>query len=169
MKTVQTGIGGVKLITPVVFKDERGFFKETFSSPRYAAAGITEAFVQDNVSFSVRHVLRGMHYDLRMSKLVQAIVGRIFDVVVDMREDSPTFKQWDGFELTGENHHQIFVPAGVAHGFLTLSDKAVVLYKQTALYDPKAERAIGWSDPSVNIEWPLDGHEPLLSPKDAAL
>ncbi|MDQ6931372.1 MAG: dTDP-4-dehydrorhamnose 3,5-epimerase [Candidatus Eremiobacteraeota bacterium] len=169
MKTVETGISGVKLITPDVFKDDRGFFKETFSSRRYAAAGIAETFVQDNVSFSVRNVLRGMHYDPRMSKLVQAVVGRIFDVVVDMREGSPTFKQWDGFELTGENHYQVFVPPGVAHGFLTLSDKAVVLYKQTAVYDPQCERAIGWADPSVNIEWPLDGKAPLLSPKDAAL
>ena len=169
MKVVETSIAGVKLISPDVFRDDRGYFKETFSQERYAQAGIAVPFVQDNVSFSLRNVLRGMHYDLRMAKLVQAIHGRVFDVVVDMREGSATFKMWDGFELTAENHYQVYVPPGVAHGFLTLSDKAVVMYKQTALYNPATERAISWRDPSVAIEWPLAGAQPLLSPKDAAL
>ncbi|MDP9017910.1 MAG: dTDP-4-dehydrorhamnose 3,5-epimerase [Candidatus Eremiobacteraeota bacterium] len=170
MKVVETGLAGVKLITPDVFKDERGFFKETFSLERYAQAGITSPFVQDNVSVSMQGVLRGMHYDPRMAKLVQVLFGRVFDVVVDMREGSATYKQWDGFELTADNHYQVYVPPGVAHGFLTLSDRAVLMYKQTALYDPKSEKAISWRDPSINIEWPLvNGNQPLLSPKDAAL
>ncbi|GAC1507395.1 MAG: dTDP-4-dehydrorhamnose 3,5-epimerase [Vulcanimicrobiaceae bacterium] len=169
MKVVETNIEGVKLISPDVFKDARGFFKETFSEKRYRDVGILGPFVQDNVSFSVRDVLRGLHYDPRMAKLVQALFGRVFDVVVDMREGSPTYKVWDGFELTSENHYQVYVPAGVAHGFLTLSDKAVLMYKQTAIYDPASERAISWRDPTVGIEWPLAGREPLLSAKDAAL
>ncbi|GAC1388690.1 MAG: dTDP-4-dehydrorhamnose 3,5-epimerase [Vulcanimicrobiaceae bacterium] len=170
MKVVETGLAGVRLITPDVFKDERGFFKETFSLERYAPAGIAGPFVQDNVSVSMQGVLRGLHYDPRMAKLVQVLFGRIFDVVVDMREGSSTFKQWDGFELTADNHYQVFVPPGVAHGFLTLSDRAVVMYKQTALYDPQSEKAISWRDPSVGVEWPLvNGTQPLLSPKDAAL
>ena len=169
MKVLETSITDVKLVAPDVFKDNRGFFKETFHEPRYAQFGIRGPFVQDNVSLSSRGVLRGMHYDLRMAKLVQTLFGRVFDVVVDMREGSPTYKHWDGFELTAENHYQVYIPPGVAHGFLTLSDKAVVMYKQSALYDPAQERAISWRDPSVNIEWPLNGSQPVLSEKDAAL
>lgn len=169
MKVLETSIADVKLIAPDVFKDERGFFKEAFHEARYAEHGICGPFVQDNVSLSSRNVLRGMHYDTRMAKLVQALFGRVYDVVVDMRDGSPTYKQWDGFELTAENHYQVYVPPGVAHGFLTLSDKAIVMYKQTALYDPAQERAISWRDPSVNVEWPLSGGQPVLSPKDAAL
>ncbi|MFN2527947.1 MAG: dTDP-4-dehydrorhamnose 3,5-epimerase [Candidatus Baltobacteraceae bacterium] len=169
MKVLETSIADVKLVAPDVFKDERGFFKEAFHESRYAQNGIRGPFLQDNVSLSSRNVLRGMHYDVRMGKLVQALFGRVYDVVVDMREGSATYKQWDGFELTAENHYQVYVPPGVAHGFLTLSDKAIVLYKQTALYDPSQERAISWRDPSVNIEWPLGGEQPVLSSKDAAL
>jgi dTDP-4-dehydrorhamnose 3,5-epimerase len=110
-----------------------------------------------------------MHYDSRMAKLVQVLSGRIFDVAVDMREGSPTYKQWDAAELSAENHQQFYIPAGFAHGFLVLSDRAVVMYKQTALYDPAQERAISWDDPSVGIEWPLGGAAPILSAKDAAL
>ena len=169
MKVLETSIADVKLVVPDVFKDDRGYFKETFNEARYAQFGIRGPFVQDNVSLSARDVLRGMHYDMRMGKLVQALFGRVFDVVVDMREGSPTYKHWDGLELTAENHYQLYVPPGVAHGFLTLSDKAVVMYKQSALYDPTQERAISWRDPSVNIEWPLNGSQPVLSAKDAAL
>lgn len=169
MKVLETSVGDVKLVVPDVFKDDRGFFKETFSEERYRQHGIAGPFVQDNVSFSLQNVLRGMHYDLRMAKLVQALFGRVFDVVVDMREGSPTYKQWDGFELTAENHYQVYIPPGVAHGFLTLSEKAIVMYKQTAMYDPAKERALSWRDPSVNIEWPLASAQPILSAKDAAL
>ncbi|MGH8163261.1 MAG: dTDP-4-dehydrorhamnose 3,5-epimerase [Rhodanobacteraceae bacterium] len=164
-----TKFSEVKIVAPRVFADARGFFKEAYSRSAYDAAGIREAFVQDNVSLSHKGVLRGMHYDLRMSKLVQCLSGRIFDVVVDMREHSPTYKEWDATELSAENHRQVFVPAGFAHGFYTLSEEAIVTYKQTALYDPRYERAIGWNDPSVGIVWPLAGGDPVLSPKDAAL
>lgn len=169
MKVIETSLGGLKLIVPAVHQDERGYFKETYSQTRYDAAGISGPFVQDNLSVSRKHVLRGMHYDSRMAKLVQVLSGRIFDVAVDMREGSPTYKQWDAAELSAENHQQFYIPAGFAHGFLVLSDRAVVMYKQTALYDPAQERAISWDDPSVGIEWPLGGAAPILSAKDAAL
>lgn len=169
MKVVETNLQGLKLVIPAVHADERGYFKETYSEARYAAAGISGPFVQDNLSVSKKHVLRGLHYDMRMAKLVQVVYGRIFDVAVDMREGSPTYKQWDGAELSAENHHQFFVPAGFAHGFLVLSDRATVIYKQTALYDPAQERAVAWNDPSVGIEWPLGGAQPILSAKDAAV
>ncbi len=159
----------VIVIVPDVFADERGFFKEVYSQPKYEQLGLTKPFLQDNVSRSCKNVLRGMHYDERMAKLVQCLDGAVYDVIVDMREDSPTYKQWDAVELTGDNHWQIYVPPSFAHGFYVLSEAATVHYKQTALYDPKLERAISWRDPSVAIEWPLDGQEPLLSPKDAAL
>ncbi|MEO6913166.1 MAG: dTDP-4-dehydrorhamnose 3,5-epimerase [Candidatus Baltobacteraceae bacterium] len=164
-----TKLAGVQLIVPKVLDDDRGYFKETFSEPKYAQIGIAGPFVQDNVSFSRRNVLRGMHYDLRMGKLVQALVGSIYDVCVDLREDSVTYKQWLGFELSAENHRQVYIPPGVAHGFLTLSDAAIVMYKQTATYDSAHERAISWQDPSVAIAWPLSGSAPILSAKDAAL
>lgn len=169
MKVIETSLRGLKVVVPAVHQDDRGYFKETYSQPRYEAAGIPGPFVQDNLSVSKKHVLRGMHYDARMAKLVQVLAGRVYDVAVDMREDSPTYKQWDAAELSAENHHQFYVPAGFAHGFLVLSDRAIVTYKQTALYDPGHERAIAWNDPSVGIEWPLDGAHPILSPKDAAL
>jgi dTDP-4-dehydrorhamnose 3,5-epimerase len=110
-----------------------------------------------------------MHYDMRMAKLVQCLEGAIYDVIVDMRDGSPTYKQWDAVELTQENHWQLFVPAGFAHGFYVLSEVATVHYKQTALYDPSLERGVNWRDPSIGIEWPLNGAQPLVSPKDAAL
>jgi dTDP-4-dehydrorhamnose 3,5-epimerase len=157
-----------RIFVPAVFSDERGYFKETYSSGRYALAGLDETFVQDNVSYSLRHVLRGMHYDFRMAKLVQALRGEVFDVIVDMREDSATYRQWQGFTLSADNHAQLYVPRGFAHGFLVLSDDALVMYKQTAPYDPAHELAISWRDSSVGVEWPISG-EPLLSPKDAAL
>lgn len=169
MKVIETSLGGLKLIVPAVHQDDRGFFKETYSQPRYQEAGIKGPFVQDNLSVSKKHVLRGMHYDARMAKLVQVLYGRIYDVAVDMREDSPTYKQWDAAELSAENHQQFYIPAGFAHGFLVLSDRAIVMYKQTALYDPSQEHAIAWNDPSVGIEWPLNGAAPILSAKDAAL
>ena len=158
----------VRIITPRVFADERGFFKELYSKKTLLDLGIDLEFVQDNVSFSKHNVLRGMHYDLRMAKLVQVIRGKIFDAFVDMREGSPTFKQWDAVELSDENHKQVLIPPGFAHGFLVLSDSAVVMYKQTALYDPSQERAISWRDSQAGIVWPLSG-EPILSAKDAAL
>lgn len=157
------------VIAPDVFDDERGYFKETYSQKKYEALGVSAVFVQDNVSYSRRGVLRGMHYDFRMAKLVQCLHGAIYDAIVDMREDSPTYKQWDALELSSDNHLQLYVPPGFAHGFYVLSDYAIVLYKQTALYDPRHERAVSWRDPGIAIEWPLEGQEPVVSPKDAAV
>jgi dTDP-4-dehydrorhamnose 3,5-epimerase len=169
LETRPTKFSGVIVVVPDVFEDARGYFKETFSQKKYAQLGIGVTFVQDNISFSRKGVIRGLHYDARMAKLVQCLEGSIYDVIVDMREDSPTFKQWDAVEITSENHWQIFVPPGFAHGFLVLSDRAIVQYKQSALYDPAFERAIGWRDPTIGVEWPLNGMQPLLSSKDAAL
>jgi len=169
LKLVNIDLPGVRVLEPDVFEDTRGYFQEAFSNEKYAALGINETFVQDNVSYSRKDVLRGMHYDPRMTKLVYVVLGRVFDVVVDVRAGSPTFQQWTGVELSSDNHRQIFIPAGFAHGFLTLSDEAIVVYKQSAPYDPASERAISWRDPDVAIDWPLHGRSPILSPKDAAL
>lgn len=158
---------GALLITPRVFHDERGFFKETFSRRAYEQAGVGVEFVQDNVSFSKRGVLRGMHFDPRMAKLVQCLQGEIYDVIADPRRDSPTFGRWCAVELSAQNHCQLFVPAGLAHGFYVRSEWAMLHYKQSALYDPACERAFGWNDPAFGIEWPLAGKEPILSAKDA--
>ncbi len=169
LETRATKFSEALVIAPDVFMDERGYFKETYSQKKYESLGIPNAFVQDNLSCSRKGVLRGMHYDLRMAKLVQCLEGVIYDAIVDMREESPTYKQWDALELSSDNHLQLYVPQGFAHGFYVLSDYAVVLYKQTALYDPRHERAVSWRDPSIGIEWPLEGREPVLSPKDAQL
>jgi dTDP-4-dehydrorhamnose 3,5-epimerase len=168
-KSTVTKFPEVKIVEPEVFADERGYFQETFSEGKYRALEINEHFVQDNLSYSRKGVLRGMHYDPRMAKLVQAIYGRIYDVVVDVRPGSATYKEWTAIELSAENHRQLFIPAGFAHGFLTLSDQAIVAYKQTAPYDPHFERGISWRDPEADIRWPLDGKTPILSAKDAAL
>lgn len=163
----KTDFPDAKIYVPDVFHDQRGYFKETYSTDKYAALGMTDVWVQDSVSRSKRNVIRGMHYDLRMAKLVQVLLGAIYDVIVDVREGSPTFKRWQGFELSADNHRQLYVPKGFAHGFLALSDEVVVHYKMTALYDPKHEGLLSWRDPQVAIAWPLQG-EPILSPKDAA-
>jgi dTDP-4-dehydrorhamnose 3,5-epimerase len=158
----------VRVYVPEVFTDTRGYFKETFSRNKYAALGMTDEWVQDSVSRSRRDVIRGMHLDPRMAKLVQALKGTIYDVVVDLREGSPTFKRWEGFTLSEDNHRQLYVPAGFAHGFLAQSDDVIVMYKMSAHYDAALERGMRWNDRSVGIAWPLD-REPILSPKDAAL
>jgi len=165
LRVIETRFPEAKLLEPDVFGDERGFFKETYSKNKYESAGIIDAFVQDNVSRSARHVLRGMHYDMRLSKLVQCLVGALYDVIVDAREDSPTYLQWEGFELTGDNHRQIYVPRGFAHGFLALTDVAVASYKQSEHFDPKFERGLAWDDPAIGIAWPLTA-PPIVSAKD---
>jgi dTDP-4-dehydrorhamnose 3,5-epimerase len=165
---LDTTFSDAKIYVPDVYLDERGFFKETYSRDKYAKAGLHDVWVQDSVSRSRRNVLRGMHVDPRMAKLVQALVGTIYDVIVDLRPDSPTFRRWEGFELSAENHHQLYVPAGFAHGFLAQSDEVVVMYKMSAPYDPAFEGGVRWNDPAVGIAWPLDG-APILSAKDAAL
>ena len=161
-----TNFTEAKIYVPDVFDDDRGYFKETYSRDKYAALGMRDEWVQDSVSRSSRNVIRGMHYDMRMAKLVQALVGRIYDVIVDMRLESPTYKRWQGFDLTADNHLQLYVPKGFAHGFIALADDNVVLYKMTAHFDPAHERILSWKDPSVGIRWPLVG-EPQLSKKDA--
>jgi dTDP-4-dehydrorhamnose 3,5-epimerase len=162
-----TDFDEAKIFIPDVFEDARGYFKETFSTDKYAALGLHDVWLQDSVSRSKRNVIRGMHYDHRMAKLVQVLRGRIFDVIVDVREGSSTYRRWQGFDLTEDNHHQLYVPRGFAHGFLALADDVIVHYKMTALYDPKSEGVLSWRDPRVGIAWPLRG-EPILSPKDAA-
>ena len=167
------------LLTPRVFGDDRGFFFESWNQRSFATAlGLpleqAPAFVQDNHSRSSRGVLRGLHYQLPphpQGKLVRCIVGDIFDVVVDIRRSSPTFGQWVGAVVSAENQQQLWVPEGFAHGFLTLSVQAEVLYKTTDFWDQECERAIRWDDPQVAIAWPMDslgGIEPLLAGKDAA-
>jgi dTDP-4-dehydrorhamnose 3,5-epimerase len=170
MKVTPTAIPEVVLIEPKVFKDDRGFFLETFQANKYAAAGVPPTLVQDNHSGSRRGVLRGLHYQITQpqGKLVSVVVGEVFDVAVDLRRSSPTFGQWVGATLSAQNHRQIWVPPGFAHGFYVLSDWAEVTYKVTAFYNPEAERTLIWDDPEVGIHWPLlEGRKPLLSPKDA--
>ena len=171
-----TTIAGPLLITPRVFGDERGFFFESWNQRTFAAALEADGqpapdFVQDNHSLSSQGVLRGMHYQLPphpQAKLVRCVQGEIFDVAVDLRRDSATFGQWVGARLSATNHQQLWVPVGFAHGFLTLSDHAEVLYKTTDFWNRDCERAIRWNDPQMAIAWPLSVQAPLLSDKDAA-
>ena len=158
---------GVLLVEPEVHRDGRGFFLETHHERRYAAHGIQGPFVQDNCSFSARGVLRGLHYQhpLAQGKLVFAIQGEIFDAAVDIRLGSPTFGRWAGARLSSESMAQIWVPPGFAHGFLTLSETALVVYKCTELYDPAGDASIAWDDPDIAIGWPPG--RPTLSAKDA--
>ena len=171
MKVTPASIPDVWIVEPVVHTDGRGFFLETWQAPRYAAAGIDIPFVQDNHSRSVQGTLRGMHYQIEQTqgKLVQAVTGGIFDVAVDLRRSSPTFGRWVGTELSEENHRQLWIPPGFAHGFYVLSAAADVVYKCTAPYAAQHERTLRWDDPEVGIAWPLT-HEgdPLLSAKDSA-
>jgi dTDP-4-dehydrorhamnose 3,5-epimerase len=168
IQVIATSFADAKIYVPDVYPDARGYFKETYSRHKYAAVGMRDEWLQDSVSRSHRSVIRGMHVDPRMAKLVQALKGTIYDVIVDLREGSPTYKRWEGFELTEDNHRQLYVPPGFAHGFLARSDEVIVMYKMSAHYDPAFESGIRWNDPSVGIAWPLDG-EPVLSAKDAAL
>ena len=166
MKFIETKLKGVVLIEPDVFNDPRGYFLETYHAGKYAGGGIAGPFVQDNFSHSIRGTLRGLHYQLKRAqgKLVMALEGRVFDVAVDIRRGSPTFGQWVGVELSGENKRQLYIPPGFAHGFCVLSETADVLYKCTDIYFPKDERGIIWDDPTLAIAWPIA--EPLVSQKD---
>jgi dTDP-4-dehydrorhamnose 3,5-epimerase len=168
MKVTPTAIPDVLIIEPKVFGDERGFFFESFNQKAFnAATGLDVNFVQDNHSRSAKGVLRGLHYQEQQpqGKLVRVVRGSVFDVAVDIRRGSPTFGKWVGIELTEENHKQLWVPPGFAHGFLVLSTSADFLYKTTDYYAPQHERCIAWNDPEIGIQWPSDVH-PLLSPKD---
>lgn len=171
MNRIETGLPGVLLLEPEVFADARGLFLESWNARAFQqATGLTTGFVQDNHSRSRRGVLRGLHYQLGVpqGKLVRVARGEIFDVAVDLRRESPSAGRWTGVRLSGDNHRQLWVPPGFAHGFLVLSEQADVLYKTTAYYDPALERTLAWDDPGVGIEWPLDGANPVLSARDAA-
>ena len=170
MKATPTRIPDVLLIEPKVFGDDRGFFFESFNRRAFhEATGINVDFVQDNHSKSARNVLRGLHYQLAQpqGKLVRVTQGEVFDVAVDIRKGSPTYGQWVGEILSAENKKQLWIPAGLAHGFVVLSETAEFLYKTTDYYAPQHERCIAWNDPDLAIAWPIEG-QPLLSPKDAA-
>ncbi len=171
MKVIPTTIEGVLLVEPKVFGDARGFFLESFNEAAFAAAtGQRVAFVQDNHSRSARGVLRGLHWQeppRAQAKLVRVTSGAVFDVAVDLRRESATFGRWFGSELSGDNHRQLWIPAGLAHGFLVLSESADFLYKTTDYYAPQSERAIRWDDPELAIDWPDLGTAPLVSAKDA--
>jgi dTDP-4-dehydrorhamnose 3,5-epimerase len=169
MKVETTAIPGVLIVEPAVFGDDRGFFLESFNEREMRKIGIEAHFVQDNHSRSTRNVLRGLHYQIAQpqGKLVRVVSGSVFDVAVDMRRDSPAFGKWVGVELSAENKRLFWLPPGMAHGFVVLSDSADFLYKATDYYAPKSERSILWNDPAIGIEWPFTG-EPILSAKDLA-
>lgn len=170
LQRTETALEGVCILEPRVFGDDRGFFQESYNRKRFEKAGIPHTFVQDNHSRSAKGVLRGLHYQIGQpqAKLVRVVTGRVYDVAVDIRRGSPTFGQWAGAELSGENHRMLFAPEGFAHGFLVLSDRADFLYKCSDYYAPAQERSIRWDDPDIGIDWPLpDGMEPILSEKDA--
>jgi len=166
MKILASSLEGVSIIEPAVYADARGFFTETYNSERYGAAGFAETFVQDNLSFSVRGTLRGLHYQHPhdQAKLIMAVKGEIYDVAVDIRRGSPGFGQWFGVRLSEENKRQIFIPEGFAHGFCVLSETAIVTYKCSDLYHPESEGGLIWNDPDLGIDWPV--RDPLLSEKD---
>lgn len=169
MKATPLAIPDVLLIEPRVFGDERGFFFESFNQARFEeAVGHAVNFVQDNHSRSVKNVLRGLHYQIQQpqGKLVRVVAGEVFDVAVDLRRSSPTFGQWVGALLSAENKHQLWVPEGFGHGFVVLSEQAEFLYKTTDYYAPQYERCVRWDDPSLAIDWRLQG-DPVLSAKDA--
>jgi dTDP-4-dehydrorhamnose 3,5-epimerase len=170
MKVVPTeALPEVLVIEPTVHRDGRGFFVETYRADRYREAGIDVRFVQDNHSRSVRHTLRGLHWQIAphpQAKLVRVLAGEILDVAVDIREGSPTFGRWAAETLSAENFRQLFVPVGFAHGFLVLSERADIEYKCSDIYDPASERGLMWNDPALGITWPVT--DPILSPRDRA-
>ncbi len=168
MNLIQTAIPDLLILEPKVFGDPRGFFLESYNQRSFHdVTGVATTFVQDNHSRSAKNVLRGLHYQIKQpqGKLVRVIAGCVFDVAVDLRKSSATFGSWVGVELSGENHRQLWVPPGFAHGFLVLSEQADFLYKTTDYYAPEHERCIRWDDPDMGIDWPKN-HVPLLSAKD---
>ena len=167
IKVTRNEIEGLAVIEPTVFRDERGYFVETYNENDMKEAGLDLRFVQDNQSMSTKGVLRGLHFQKQypQGKLVRVLQGRVFDVAVDLRANSPTFGKWFGVELSDENMKQFYIPEGFAHGFCVMSDVAVFAYKCTDFYHPGDEGGMKWDDPEIGIEWPLDG-EPLLSDKD---
>ena len=169
MQVQTTSIPGALVVEPAVYGDDRGFFLESFNEKEMRKIGIDAHFVQDNHSRSGRNVLRGLHYQLNQpqGKMVRVVTGKVFDVVVDLRRNSPAFGQWAGVELSAENKRMFWLPPGLAHGFVVLSDFADFLYKATDYYAPQSERTLLWNDSNVGIEWPFTG-EAILSAKDKA-
>lgn len=170
MEIIQTDIPDVLLIKPQVFKDKRGFFMEIYQLKKMNKGGIHFEFVQDNHSRSTRGTLRGLHYQIEnpQGKLVTVVSGEIYDVAVDLRRSSPTFGKWVGASLSEENHYQLWVPPGFAHGYYVISESADVLYKATDFYNPAVERCIIWNDKNLGIEWKIPkGEKPVLSPNDS--
>lgn len=171
MKIEATDIKDVSILEPKVFGDDRGFFYESYNQRVFAEkTGLSVEFVQDNHSRSERGVLRGLHYQIQQpqGKLVRVVRGEVFDVAVDIRKSSPNFGKWVGYFLSAENHRQLWIPAGFAHGFLVVSEAAEFLYKTTDFYAPNHERCIIWNDPDLAIDWPLAGKTPIVSGKDRA-
>jgi dTDP-4-dehydrorhamnose 3,5-epimerase len=166
MNVITNSIEGLLIFQPQKFADDRGYFFETWSMERYHDAGITEPFVQDNISVSRKGTLRGLHFQNpnAQGKLVQVLQGKIFDVAVDIRVDSDTFGKWESIELSAENQKQMYIPPGFAHGFCVISETAMFSYKCTDYYTPAAENGIIWNDPEIGIQWPIDN--PVLSEKD---
>jgi len=166
MNIIPTSLDGLLIIEPAVFKDKRGYFLETYHQQRYCNSGIEYIFVQDNLSFSIKGTLRGLHFQIRkpQAKLVQVLSGEIFDVAVDVRPASASFGKWSGVRLSEQNKRQLLIPQGFAHGFCVLSETARFSYKCSAHYDPQDEGGILWSDPSIDIKWPVK--DPVLSEKD---
>ena len=170
-EVIKTNLRDVLILEPKCFVDERGFFYESFNENEFSkAVGIKTTFVQDNHSLSKRGVLRGLHYQIQQTqgKLVRVVRGAVFDVVVDLRQASPTFGKWLGVELSADNKKQLWIPAGFAHGFLALSEEAEFLYKTTDYWHAESEQCILWNDPELNIEWPDIGMSPVVNNKDAA-
>jgi dTDP-4-dehydrorhamnose 3,5-epimerase len=167
MKTTRTELEGVLIIEPPVFPDDRGYFMETFQQKRYHEIGIDTSFVQDNLSFSKKGTLRGLHFQHphAQAKLVQVLQGEVLDVIVDIRKGSPTFGRWAGIRLSEQNKRQLFVPENFAHGYCVLSETALFTYKCSEFYNPACEKGIRWSDPNIGIQWPLA--DPILSDKDS--
>ncbi len=168
MEIEELPLDGALLISPRIFVDERGYFEEVYSFDRYRNCGIADIFVQDNVSVSRRYALRGLHGDARMAKLVGVVRGALYDVIVDLRPHSRTYRRWYGTTLRGGEGKQVYIPRGFLHGFLALEDETILTYKQSAPYDPAGEFGVAWDDPSLKIAWPLEGRSPLLSARDAA-
>jgi dTDP-4-dehydrorhamnose 3,5-epimerase len=166
MNIITTSIEGILIIEPQTFEDQRGFFMETYNQSRYVKAGVNKVFVQDNLSYSLKGTVRGLHFQIKnpQAKLVHVITGEIFDVAVDIRPGSATFGQWAGIHLSDKNRRQLYIPEGFAHGFCVLSDAARFSYKCSDFYAPADEGGIIWSDPDIGISWPLEN--PIISEKD---
>jgi dTDP-4-dehydrorhamnose 3,5-epimerase len=166
MEIIDLRLNGLKLIKPKVFKDQRGFFLESFKQPLYEKMGIEGVFMQDNHSFSQKNCIRGMHFQAipGQAKLVRVAVGKIYDVAVDIRPDSPTCGEWEAVILDDQDHYQLFIPVGFAHGFCVLSDEAHVMYKVSTPYDPQQEKGFRWDDSLINIQWPT--LHPIVSERD---